>query len=627
MLIVGHQGTNILEGGAGDDLIYGFDPNGPQAQVSTILASRVATGLSDPLFATAPAGYGQRLFVVEQGGLIKVLDLSTRQVLPLPFLDVSREISTAGEQGLLGLAFDPEFATNGFFYVNLINLAGDTEIRRYQAVPSESNTAEPSSATLIARIDQPAGLTNHKAGWLGFGRDGYLYAALGDGGGAGNPSGSAQNPESLLGKMLRIDVRADAFPGDPEHNYAIPDDNPFVGLPGADEVWALGLRNPWRPSFDRGTGDLVIADVGQTRWEEIDIGVRGANYGWNVFEGPEVFAGGTPSIGTLMSPVFAYDHSVGNAITGGYVYRGESEGLQGQYFFGDFGSGRLFTLGFNGSSWVATERTAQALPDNGSISNPSSFGEDGRGNLYVVDFDGDVFRLDPLFVSSDQADQIRGGPGADLIFAGAGDDLLEGGEGPDTIEGGAGRDTAFYAGGRLTYTITHNAAGQAQVVDTRPNVGGFQHDGLDVLSGVERLRFVDMSVALDLEGAAGLSAKLLGAVFGRQFATDRELMGIALSLFDSGMTYLQVAQFAVQSGFFEARAGSHDNATFVNAVFTNVFGRGPSPQELALYTGLLASGAETQASLSVAAAETPLNQQNINFVGLQQTGIDYFPFG
>jgi glucose/arabinose dehydrogenase len=626
MVIVGHQGGDVLEGGAGDDLIYGFDPNGPQAHVSTIVASRVTSGLVDPLFATAPAGDGQRLFIVEQGGLIKVLDLASRQVLPLPFLDVSREISTAGEQGLLGLAFDPGFATNGFFYVNLINLAGDTEIRRYQAVPS-SNTAEPSSATLLARIDQPLGFTNHKAGWLGFGRDGYLYAALGDGGGAGDPSGSGQNPDSLLGKMLRIDVRADAFPGDADHNYTIPSDNPFVGLPGADEVWALGLRNPWRPSFDRGTGELVIADVGQFRWEEINVGVRGANYGWNVFEGPEVFAGGTPSTGTLIAPLYAYDHSVGNAITGGYVYRGESEGLQGQYFFGDFGSGRLFTLGFDGSSWTATERTAQVLPDAGSISNPSSFGEDARGNLYVVDFDGDVFRLDPFFVSSDEADQIRGGPGADLIFGGAGNDLLEGGEGPDTLEGGVGRDIAFYAGGRLTYAITRNGPGQDQVVDTRPDVGGFQHDGSDVLFGVERLRFVDVSVALDLEGAAGLSAKLLGAVFGRQFAQDRELMGIALSLFDSGMSYLQVADFATQSGFFEARAGSHDDATFVNAVFTNVVGRGPFPQELAFYTGLLASGAETQASLAIAAAETALNQQNINLVGLQQTGIEYFPFG
>jgi hypothetical protein len=213
-----------------------------------------------------------------------------------------------------------------------------------------------------------------------------------------------------------------------------------------------------------------------------------------------------------------------------------------------------------------------------------------------------------------------------MIFGGMGNDIFEGGEGNDTLEGGAGRDTSLYAGGRLTYAIARNGA-QAEVVDTRPQVGGFQHDGSDLLFGVERLRFVDVSVALDLDGAAGQSAKLLGAVFGRQFAQDRELMGIALSLFDSGMSYLQVADFAVHSGFFAARAGSHDDATFVNHVFTNVVGRGPFPQELAFYTGLLAIGAETQASLAIAAAETPLNQQNIDFVGLQQTGIEYVPFG
>ena len=272
MLIVGNDGSNTLLGGAADDVIYGFDPNGPQAQVSTIAANRLASGLTQPLFATAPPGDLDRLFVVEKTGAIRILDLTGGSVLPTPFLDVSSQISAAGESGLLGLAFDPGFAGNGFFYVNLVNRSGDTEIRGYHVSSSNPHVADP-GASLVITIDQP-GFTNHKAGWLGFGPDGYLYAALGDGGGAGDPLGSGQDIESLLGKMLRLDVSADAFPADPNRNYASPADNPFVGIAGADEVWALGLRNPWRASFDRATGELFIADVGQGTWEEIDIGAR-----------------------------------------------------------------------------------------------------------------------------------------------------------------------------------------------------------------------------------------------------------------------------------------------------------------------------------------------------------------
>ena len=288
-LVVGDDGSNHLQGTDGPDLIYGFNPDGPQSQVIQIAATRVATGLAQPDFVGSPPGDTARLFIVEQGGLIKVLDLATHQLAVTPFLDVRQEITFADEQGLLGLAFDPGFAQNGYFYVNLINSAGDTEIRRYQVSSTDPNRADPASATLVITIDQPAGLGNHKAGWLGFGPDGYLYAALGDGGGGGDPFNNAQNVDSLLGKMLRLDVRSDAFPDDPSRNYAIPPDNPFVGVAGADEVWALGLRNPWRTSFDRGTGDLFIADVGQNKWEEIDIGQAGANFEWPIFEGPEAF--------------------------------------------------------------------------------------------------------------------------------------------------------------------------------------------------------------------------------------------------------------------------------------------------------------------------------------------------
>jgi glucose/arabinose dehydrogenase len=478
-LITGNDGSNNLQGTAGADVIYGFDPNGPQSQISTIVATRVATGLDQPLFAVAPPGDFNRLFLVEKTGHIKILDLQTGQVLSTAFLDVSNQISTASESGLLGLAFDPNFDQNGFFYIDLVNTNGDTEIRRYQ-VSSNPNVADASTASLVIGVDQPNGLGNHKGGWLAFGPDGDLYVSLGDGGGAGDPFHNGQNINTLLGKILRLDVKGDDFPADPTHNYAIPADNPFVGTAGADEIFAYGLRNPWRPSFDRATGDLYIADVGQDTWEEIDIGQNGGNYGWNVFEGPAVFGGGTPTGGSAIAPIFSYNHAVGNSITGGYVYRGESDGLQGQYFFADFGSDRIFTLHFDGISWTAVERTSQVVPNIGAINNPTSFGEDARGDLYVTDFDGDVFRLTPIIASADQGDNLQGLAGDDFIYGGSGNDTLQGGSGNDTIYGGDGTDTAVFSGPRAAYTITTLATGVMRVSGP---------DGIDTLIGVEQLAF------------------------------------------------------------------------------------------------------------------------------------------
>ena len=333
--------------------------------------------------------------------------------------------------------------SNGLFYLNLINMSGDTEIRGYH-VSANPNVAEPAS-TPILTIDQPS-FSNHKGGWIGFGPDGYLYAALGDGGSGGDPLGSGQNINSLLGKILRVDVHGDDFPVDPTRNYAVPADNPFVGSDGLDEIFAFGLRNPWRPSFDRGLGDFYIADVGQGQWEEIDIGQSSANYGWNTFEGPVPFPGGAPLTGaSAVAPIYSYNHSVGKSITGGYVYRGEGEALQGQYFFADFVQGKVFTLRFDGSSWVAAERTAQIVANVGAVNNPSSFGEDGRGNLYVVDFDGEIFKLTPMGSSADQADVLRGLDGTDMLFGGSGNDTLDGGAGADTLIGGPGMDMADYS--------------------------------------------------------------------------------------------------------------------------------------------------------------------------------------
>ena len=274
-------------------------------------------------------------------------------------------------------------------------------------------------------------------------------------------------------------MNGDDFP-DATRNYAIPSDNPFAAGAGADEIFALGLRNPWRLGFDRALGDLYIADVGQTTWEEINLGANGANYGWNRFEGPDPLVPGPLGPGTLTAPIHSYNHDGGSrSVTGGYVYRGESEGLQGNYFFADFITGQLFTLRFNGTAWVATDRTAQLVPDAGTPTNPSSFGEDGRGNLYVVDFDGDVFRLTPVVASADQGDTLNGLGGDDTIYGGSGNDTLDGGSGNDVLVGGDGVDSL--AGGDGGDMMLGGAGNDATIS------GGAGNDVLDGGAGADTL--------------------------------------------------------------------------------------------------------------------------------------------
>ncbi|HWM31860.1 MAG TPA: PQQ-dependent sugar dehydrogenase [Methyloceanibacter sp.] len=473
-LITGSDGANTLTGTSGDDVIYGYNPDASTHRTATsITAERVASGLDQPLFAGAPKGDPSRLFIVEKKGVIKILDLDSGNVLATPFLDVSGEVQMTGEKGLLGLAFDPDFADNGFFYVNLINLAGDTEVRRY-SVSADPDVADPASETLILTFDQPNS-SSHKAGWIGFGPDGHLYIASGDGGGAGDPNNNAQNVNSLLGKILRVDVSADAFP-DPLRNYAIPADNPFVDTAGADEIYALGLRNPFRDSFDRALGTFFIADVGQKTWEEINLGQNGANYGWKVFEGPERFSDGNLTAGTRVDPIHIYPQDVGQSVIGGYVYRGEGEALQGQFIFADFTAGTISALRKSGSSWIATDLTNKIDTDSGAINLPSSFGEDGFGNLYVVDLDGEVFKLTPNSQSNDLGDTLSGGAGNDMLFAGSGNDILIGGSGADLLNGGLGMDTASYA-----------ASPQAVTVNLQTGVGlGGDAEG-DRLQGIENL--------------------------------------------------------------------------------------------------------------------------------------------
>lgn len=388
---------------------------------------RVVSGLSRPVALTSPPNDVARLFVAEQhSGRIRIIDLASRAVLPTPFLTISG-ISTGNEQGLLGLAFHPDFATNGFFYVYLTDPA--TRVLRYQVSSSDPNQANPASELDVLSVSQPQ--PNHNGGWMGFGPDGYLYVATGDGGnfddtGTGHTPGTGNSQDitsNLLGKILRIDVNTDDFPADATRNYAIPIDNPFVGNPGDDEIWAYGLRNPFRSSFDRATGDLYIGDVGQDLCEEINFqpaaSTGGENYGWRLREGviqnPSSGIGGPAPAGAI-DPIIDYPHAPsfeacsgppgglnGFSVTGGFVYRGPAESLRGRYFFADFGVDDLWSLRFDGSPTSAFDGTNYTdlvnhgsdpnfTPDEGAIRNVSSFGEDGQGNLYVTDlFDGEVF--------------------------------------------------------------------------------------------------------------------------------------------------------------------------------------------------------------------------------------------
>lgn len=348
----------------------------------------VATGLSRPLFVTAPDG-DSRLFIVEQGGLIKVLQNGT--VLPTPFLDLSASVDTTGERGLLGMAFDPAFETNRRFYVNYIDRTTlDTVVATYQADAIQPNVADSASRQTVITIDQPDGSIFHKAGWIGFrpGESSNLYISSGD----GSNSANAQNLDSNLGKILRLDVSSDRSPGDTaQYGYAIPAGNLESGNP---EIYAYGLRNPYRDSFDRETGTFYIADVGSDDREEVNIGAPGANYGWRKFEGTFVKFPNDPPIENHTPPILEYDHNDGSAaIIGGYVYRGPLiADLEGTYFFADLVTDKITSFRFTEEAGITelTDRTAELLSPDGFSGRISSFGEDGFGNLYLVSLRGDV---------------------------------------------------------------------------------------------------------------------------------------------------------------------------------------------------------------------------------------------
>ena len=356
----------------------------------------VAGGFDRPVHVAAPPGDVHRLFIVEQPGVIRII--KDGETLPDPFLDIPGRVSCCGERGLLSVAFHPDFASNGRFFVNYTDNGGDTVVARY-LVGADPDRADPDSEHILLTVDQP--FPNHNGGQLAFGPDGYLYVGMGDGGSGGDPREVAQDDASLLGKLLRLDVDSAA------PDYAVPPTNPRAGRgKPLGLIWAKGLRNPWRFSFDRLTGELYIGDVGQDRFEEIDVqpaaSAGGENYGWDIFEGnacfePDPFPNCPAQSGEFTPPVLDYGDP-GCSVTGGFVYRGCAlPDLHGEYFFADYcdSSVRSFRL-VGGVATDVQDRSAALAPGGGrSIGAVVSFGEDARGEIYLADYDGEIFRIAP----------------------------------------------------------------------------------------------------------------------------------------------------------------------------------------------------------------------------------------
>ncbi len=378
---------DVLLGLLGNRLVTAGDlaDTPPTARITwpTVQVNPLVGGLTNPTYVTHAGDGSGRLFVVEQPGTIRIWQEGA--LLPAPFLDIRDRVLTGSERGLLSIAFPPDYSNKGYFYLNYTDRQGNTVVSRF-FVTEEATLADPNSEQIVLTVDQP--YANHNGGQLAFGPDNYLYIGMGDGGSAGDPENYAQNVSSLLGKLLRIDVESGVAP------YAIPPDNPFVAVNEArPEIWAYGLRNPWRFSFDAQTGDLYIADVGQNRAEEINvqpaISRGGENYGWNVLEGWQCFGTANCDTSGLTMPVWEYEHRRGNcSVTGGYVYRGQQfAAMQGIYYFGDYCSGIIWGMQPEGADWSVRELYQAPF-------TISSFGEDEAGNLYVVNYiDGSIYTL------------------------------------------------------------------------------------------------------------------------------------------------------------------------------------------------------------------------------------------
>jgi glucose/arabinose dehydrogenase len=458
-IISGGDGTDTLFGGAGDDVIYGHSSSDRLSGSGDISVSTAGSGFDSPVVAIAAPGRADRLFVVEKDtSQIKILNTATGQVAATPFLDIpDAQITSGGEQGLLGLTFHPQYASNGRFFVYLVNTEGDLEVREYTRSAGNANQANVGSGKTVIVIPHPD-FANHNGGWLDFGRDGYLYIATGDGGGGGDPFNNAQNTNSLLGKILRIDVNTP----DPGKAYGIPDSNPFANTGGADEIWALGLRNPWRASFDSATGDLYIGDVGQNAREEVNYqrasSAGGENYGWKVKEGTLVFDNSVPGNPADTSPVlkdpvldYGHDSAGGRSVAGGVVIRDASGGLKGHYIFADTFSNKFWSFRVvNGKAVDFVERTPELKVTGTALNTIVSFSTDATGQVFAVSLGGTIHKLTFGVTAGDEADVIDAGSGADTVYGGKGDDTLNGNSGNDRLYGNSGLDRLIGGTGRDT---------------------------------------------------------------------------------------------------------------------------------------------------------------------------------
>ncbi|MES2476763.1 MAG: PQQ-dependent sugar dehydrogenase [Verrucomicrobiota bacterium] len=358
----------------------------------------VAKGFDRPVWAGVPQGVDGKLWVMEQAGRVWIVDAKTGEREKEPFLDINDRVSRRGnEEGLLGLAFAPDFQTTGRYYVNYTDKSKDKQTLISRFISKDKKTTDPQSEEVILKF--PSIFDNHNGGWIAFGPDNMLYIANGDGGAGNDPKNSGQSMDTLLGKVLRIDVS-------PATGYKAPSDNPFVADKAIKpEIWAYGVRNPWRCSFDRKTGDFWMADVGQNKWEEINYMPKGkssgANYGWRLREAgketPNKDVGG-PAPKDAIEPVYSYDHGnkdrEGLSVTGGYVYRGPLDELQGRYIFGDYQNPRIWSFELkNGKVTDFADHTQALQPEGGRINLISSFAEDNDGNLFIVDHTGPIYQI------------------------------------------------------------------------------------------------------------------------------------------------------------------------------------------------------------------------------------------
>ena len=372
--------TNSSTGGNDDD-----DPP-PPGDVSYQVENAFSNlSFNNPLYVDHAGDGTNRLFVVEQAGTIKVFENESSTSSSTTFLDISDRLISGGERGLLGLAFHPNYENNGYFYVNYTaDNGGNTVISRFEVSSSDPDLADANSETILLEYSQP--YTNHNGGYITFGPDGFLYISSGDGGSGGDPDGNAQDRTNLLGNILRIDVDG----SENGNNYAIPSDNPFVGNAQnfREEIFAYGLRNPWRFSIDSETGQILAGDVGQNQLEEIDIIESAGNYGWNIMEGTECYQSDSCDQSGLILPIWEYGRSEGVSVTGGYIYRGPSlNDLTGNYIYGDFGTGKIWSLDI---SDLDNPENTELMDTDLQI---SSFGTDADNELYITAFDGNIYRI------------------------------------------------------------------------------------------------------------------------------------------------------------------------------------------------------------------------------------------